>query len=171
MVTVRHQSGGGAHNARHWHCLQGARLTVQTAQAVLLQVEGDVVDVGHEAVRGEVQERRDVLRCWRTDRSGASTVERVVASLDSLQVGRPALHFLPRHQGVGGGGGRPARLEAVIAGRGRRQQVEVEADRVGVRVAVQGTGDVVTVGLVAAPSVRQTSMALEVREVDDIKFE
>ena len=168
---MRHQCGGSAHNTRHGHCLQGARLTVQAAQAVLLQVEGDVVDVGHEAVRGEVQERRDVLRCWRTDGSRASTVQRVVAGLDSLQVGRPALHFLPRHQRVGGGGGRPGRLQAVIAGRGRRQQVEVEADSVGVRVAVQGPGDVMTVRLATAPSSTQTSMALEVREVDDIKFE
>ena len=38
-------------------------------------------------------------------------------------------------------------------------------------MAVEGAGDVVTVRLAVAASVRQTSMALEVREVDDIKFE
>ena len=165
--VVRHEGGGGAHYAGHGHRLHRT-VTVQAGQAVVLQVEGDVVNVRHESVRGEVQEWRDILRCGRTDGAGAPAVQRVVARLHSLavglrlQVGRPALHFLARQQRVRAAGGLPA------AG---GQQVEVETDGVGVRVAVQSAGDVVTVRLSGAASVRETSMTLEVGEVDDIDFE
>ena len=150
MVTVRHQSGGSAHYARHGHRLQGARLTVQAAQPVLLQVEGDVVDVGHEAVRGEVQEWRNILRCGRTDGAGAPAVQRVVARLHSLAVGLrlqmsgPALHFFARLQRVRGG---------ILLPAGWGQQVQVNPDGVGVRVAVESAGDVVTVRMSVATSI------------------
>ena len=182
--VVRLEGGRGPHYAGHWHRLHGT-VAVEAGQAVVLQVEGDVVDVGHQPVRGEVQEGRDVLRGWRTDWSWAAAVERVVGGLAplagglGLEVSWPALHFLAGQAGL---------LAAGLPG-GGGQEGEVEADGVGVWVAVESAGDVVTVRLSVAASIGETSMALEMKrliphvslltpgsylevcEVDDVDFE
>ena len=159
MTLGRGQGGGQRHG--------GAVRVGDVPTQRVLQVEGHVLDLGHQLLAVEVEEGR-----WHVLREAGRADGGAVHAVGNLLQGEGGLRLAPGGLGrVLGPGGRAVGPLTRLAAR-RPQQRDVEGDGLAVGVAEERARDVVGVGAAARDRVTaQAAMALEVEGVDNIHLQ